>query len=108
MRMPLSPEEQKQLEAIEHHLSLEDPDLVQKLRTGSGGTTVKVSNIWVPLMLMIGVMVLPLGIATQLAIVAVIGFILAAAGAYGVISNSPFGQPEAGALDEIREQQERR
>lgn len=106
--MPLSPEEQQQLKAVERYLSSEDPDLARKMRSGSGGTAVRVSNVWVPLMLLIGVMVLPVGIATQLAIVAVLGFILAAAGAYGVISNSRFGHPEGNRLDEIQEQQEKR
>ncbi|WP_169304078.1 DUF3040 domain-containing protein [Arthrobacter sp. CAU 1506] len=106
--MPLSPEEQQRLKTIERHLSLEDPDLARKMRSGSGGTAVRVSHVWVPLMLLIGVMALPVGIATQLAIVAVLGFILAAAGAYGAIGNSRFGHPEGNRLDEIRGQQEKR
>jgi hypothetical protein len=94
MRMPLSPEEQKQLEAIEHYLSLEDPDLAQKLRSASRGTSVQVRHVWLSLVLLMGIMVLPVGLAAKFVAVAVVGFILAAVGAYGVLSNSLFENPQ--------------
>ncbi|UNK46279.1 DUF3040 domain-containing protein [Arthrobacter sulfonylureivorans] len=108
MWMPLSPEEQKQLEAIEHYLSLDDPDLAQKLRSGSHAASSNVRNVWVPLMLPIVIMALPVGIAAKLAVVALTGFILAAAGVYGVLSNSRLENPQGGTRNKSREEPERR
>jgi len=108
MRMPLSPEEQQQLEAIEHYLGLEDPDLAQKMRSGFDGTSVKVPSIWVPLMLLIGMMALPVGIAAKLAGVALIGFVLVAAKAYGVFNNSRVENPPGNTREKSREKPERR
>jgi Protein of unknown function (DUF3040) len=106
--MPLSPEEQKQLDAIEHYLSLEDPDLAQKLRLGSPGTPVKVRKIWVPLMLLLGIMALPLGLAAKLATVVLTAFILAAAGVYGILSNSRFENLQGSTREESQKKPERR
>ncbi len=106
--MPLSPEEQKQLEAIEHYLSLDDPDFAQKLRSGPHASSSNVRNVWVPLMLPIVIMALPVGIAAKLAVVALTGFILAAAGVYGVLSNSLLENPQGGTRNKSREEPERR
>jgi hypothetical protein len=106
-RMPLSPEEQKQLDGIERHLSLEDPDLAAKLRSGARGAS-KMQHAWVPLMLLIGMVALPVGIAAKLAVVALTGFILAAAGAYGVLRNSRVENPQGSTREKSRGEPERR
>ncbi|MGW6172411.1 DUF3040 domain-containing protein [Arthrobacter sp. NPDC055138] len=106
--MPLSPEEQEQLEAIEHYLSLDDPDFVRRLRSGSRGTSVKARHVWLSLVLLMGIMVLPVGLAAKFLAVAVVGFILAAVGAYGVLGNSLFQNPQVAAREESREKPERR
>ena len=81
--MPLSREEQQQLEVIERNIRLEDPAFAEKLHAGIGGTTFKVPNVWVPILLLTGIMLLPVGIATRLAVIAVLGFMLTVIGAYG-------------------------
>ena len=87
--MPLSRQEQQQLEVIERYTRLEDPDFVRKMQTRSGGSSSKGATLGVLLMLLVGALLLPVGIAAGHAAMGVLGFILLAAGAYGLSDHRP-------------------
>jgi uncharacterized membrane protein len=92
--MALSNEERKQLEEMERELIVEDPKLARKLLSGSLGTSLTVPVLFGSLTVVVGFLVLVLGIALQLTVVGVAGFVLMCAGAYWYIgSRGPRGRP---------------
>ncbi|MGM0928176.1 MAG: DUF3040 domain-containing protein [Actinomycetota bacterium] len=104
--MPLSRQEQQQLEATERYTRLEDPDFVRKLQTRSGGSTSEGATVWVLLVVLVGALLLPVGIAAGLAVMGVLGFILLAAGTYGLSDYRPSEKGQA-AGKMFRKQQEK-
>ncbi len=92
--MPLSDEERKQLEELEEELKVADPRLARELLTG-----------WVPALTahtllgivaaLVGVLVLILGVAAQITLVGVIGFLMMGAGAYWIVGKRQWpGSPD--------------
>jgi hypothetical protein len=91
--MPLSNEERKQLEEMERELNVEDPKLAGKLLSGSLGPWLTAPVLFGGLTVMVGFLVLVLGIALQLTVVGVAGFVLMGAGAYWLVgSRRPRGR----------------
>ena len=91
--MPLSHEERKQLEAMEQELTVEDPRLSRKLRSGSLGPSVPALLFGV-LTVSVGLVVLIIGIALQFTVLGVTGFILMCVGAYLLVGlRNPAGRP---------------
>jgi hypothetical protein len=79
--MPLTHEERQQLERLERELSREDPGFVRKMRGGLAFVSFRKSpsNL---VLLLAGALVLLAGLAAQLVVVGVLGFVLMGAGAY--------------------------
>lgn len=78
--MPLSDRERKQLEELEADLAADDPQLAQRL---SSGTVRLHAKAYLGLVLcLIGLIVLITGVSTQLIVVGVGGFLLMGAGSY--------------------------
>jgi hypothetical protein len=85
--MPLSDEERKQLEEMERELNVEDPRLARKLLSGSLGTSPAAPALLGILTGVAGFLVLVLGIAQQLTVVGVAGFVLMGAGGYWLVGS---------------------
>lgn len=80
--MPLSDEERRQLEELEHNLAAEDPRLAQALVSGSVKHTFSARSYFGVAAWLVGVVVLIAGISTQILLIGVGGFLLMGAGAY--------------------------
>ena len=86
--MPLSEHEQRVLEQMELALSAEDPKLVSTL-TGSGPKKpVRSRTLLAVILVVLGIVTLLGGLIAKLTFVGVIGFSLALAGIYLVISRT--------------------
>jgi Protein of unknown function (DUF3040) len=87
--MPLSDRERKQLEQLEADLAANDPQLAQRLSSGSVRLRAKA---YVGLILcLIGLILLITGVSTQLIVVGVGGFLAMGAGAYLALGSRPTG-----------------
>jgi hypothetical protein len=85
--MPLSDRERKQLEELEADLAADDPQLAQRLSSGSVRLRAKA---YLGLVLcLIGLIVLITGVSTQLVVVGVGGFLLMGAGTYLTLGTHP-------------------
>ena len=74
--MSLSYNERMQLEELERRIDTEDPAFARKLRAGEAGQSAPVPS-WPGLfVLLTGVLVLLFGVATQLPLIGIIGFLL--------------------------------
>lgn len=82
--MALSEEERRRLEKLEQELAASDPDLDQRLQAGAPGKAQREAARMVraALTLIAAFTVVIVGIATELIIVGVIGFLLMIAGAH--------------------------
>ncbi|EMY34420.1 hypothetical protein D477_009720 [Arthrobacter crystallopoietes BAB-32] len=88
--MPLSEEERKRLEELEQALSADDPGLAHKLGSARGGRVpgrIAVTSI---LISVAGLALIIVGIATQITIIGVLGFLVMGAGAYRLVGNRLF------------------
>ena len=88
--MPLSEEERRRLEELEQALSADDPGLAHKLGSGRAGRVpgrIAVTSI---LISVAGLALIITGIATQITIIGVLGFLVMGAGAYRLVSNRLF------------------
>ncbi|WP_284978145.1 DUF3040 domain-containing protein [Arthrobacter sp. fls2-241-R2A-200] len=85
--MPLSEEERRTLERLERDLAASDPELAFELQSGRprGATTRRILGA---LAVVVGFGLVIAGIATQLVILGVLGFLLASAGAYWLFSGT--------------------
>ncbi|MFE4194859.1 DUF3040 domain-containing protein [Paenarthrobacter sp. NPDC056912] len=85
--MPLSEEERKSLEELERGLAASDPELALQLQSGRprGAFT---RTILGGLAVVAGFAMVIAGIITQWVILGVLGFLLASAGAYWLVSKS--------------------
>jgi hypothetical protein len=88
--MPLSDEEREQLRALELQLSAEDPELAQLMRSGilgpNHGQIVLGALGWIA-----GLVLLIIGVAAQLIIVGVCGFLIMGAAGYWALRNYRWG-----------------
>ena len=83
--MSLSDEERRSLEELERDLAATDPDLDLQLKSGRPRGTV--ARTLLGLLAMLGGFAMVIaGIATQIVFVGVVGFLLAGAGAYLLLS----------------------
>ncbi|UZX02140.1 DUF3040 domain-containing protein [Arthrobacter sp. CDRTa11] len=80
--MLLSPEERDQLDELERHLSTEDPELARTLRLGAYGQPLTADAAAPILIVLGGLLLLVVGIATKFIAVGVIGFLAMGAGVY--------------------------
>lgn len=87
--MPLSDRERKKLEELEADLAADDPQLAQKLSSGSLRSAFSAHTYLGALVSLIGMAVLITGIGTQLVVVGVGGFLLMGAGTYLVMASRP-------------------
>lgn len=80
--MSLSYDERMQLEELERRIDSEDPAFARKLRAGMPGQSELALN-WPGLFLLLtGVLVVLFGVATQLPLIGIIGFLLLVIGGY--------------------------
>ncbi len=87
--MPLSDRERKQLEELEADLAADDPQLAQKLSSGSIRFRFKAGTYFGTLICLIGLALLITGVSTQIIVVGVGGFLLMGAGTYLLMSTHP-------------------
>lgn len=87
--MPLSDRERKQLEELEADLAADDPQLAQRLSSGSLRSKFSAHTYFGALVCLIGMAVLITGVSTQLVVVGVGGFLLMGAGTYLVLGSRP-------------------
>jgi len=83
--MLLSPQERDQLDEMERQLSTEDPQLARTLRLEAHGQPLTPDAAAPILIMLAGVLLLVVGIATKLVAVGVIGFLAMGAGAYNFV-----------------------
>ncbi len=83
--MPLSDEERRELEEMELELNSEDPRLAQELSSGSVRSATA-HTVLGTLTALVGALTIILGVASQLTIVGVFGFLLMGAGTYWIVS----------------------
>lgn len=90
--MPLSEHEQRLLEQLEKQLH-EDHRFASTMKSSSGPGGYSTRNIAIgALVAVVGIIVLLLGISSQLIAVGVVGFVVMCAGVYVAVSKSPFGR----------------
>ncbi|WP_457965971.1 DUF3040 domain-containing protein [Arthrobacter sp. D1-29] len=83
--MLLSPQERDQLDELERQLSIEDPELARTLRLGGDGQPLTADAAAPILIVLAGLLLLVVGIATKFIAVGVIGFLAMGAGAYSFV-----------------------
>lgn len=83
--MSLSDEERRSLEQLERDLAATDPDLDLQLKSGRPRGAVA-RTVFGSLAILAGFAMVIAGIVTQIVLVGVIGFLLAGAGAYTLLS----------------------
>ncbi|WP_306418498.1 DUF3040 domain-containing protein [Arthrobacter glacialis] len=89
--MPLSEHEQRLLDQLEQQLHAEDPKFANVLST-SPSRSLSTRNIVIGvLVVIIGLMILLGGVASQLIVVGILGFLVMGAGVYLAISKPKFG-----------------
>jgi len=84
--MPLSDRERKQLEELEADLAADDPQLAQRLSSGSLRSRFRARMYFGVFVCLIGMAVLITGVSTQLIVVGVGGFLLMGAGTYLILA----------------------
>ena len=87
--MPLSDRERKQLEELEADLAADDPQLAQRLSTGSIRFRFKAGTYFGTLVCLIGLALLITGVSTQIIALGVGGFLLMGAGTYLFVGTHP-------------------
>ena len=80
--MPLSDEERRRLEELEHLLSAQDPSLARNLREGKTGNQVPRRMVFASLAFIAGLVLVIVGVATQILFIGAAGFLLECAAAY--------------------------
>jgi hypothetical protein len=87
--MPLSDRERKQLEELEADLAADDPQLAQRLSSGSVRFRLKARTYFGALVCLIGLVALITGVSTQFIVVGVSGFLVMGAGTYLLMGTHP-------------------
>lgn len=80
--MPLSDRERKVLEELELDLAADDPRLAQELASGSVENRFRAGSYFGAIAFLIGVVLLIAGVASQIIVVGVGGFLLMGTGTY--------------------------
>jgi hypothetical protein len=88
--MPLSDKEQKLLDELELDLVTKDPRLAQELLSGSLESRFGATSYFAAMACLIGVVLLIAGVALQVIIVGVFGFLLMGTGAYFLAGRRPW------------------
>lgn len=83
--MPLSDEERRRLEKLEHELAAADPSLNRKLQSGVTGGRTAPRAVYGLLAALPGFALVIAGSATKLTVIGVIGFMLMVAGAHWLL-----------------------
>jgi hypothetical protein len=83
--MPLSDRERKVLEELELDLAADDPRLAQELSSGSVENRFSPRSYFAAMAFLIGVVLLIAGVASQMIVVGVAGFLLMGTGAYFLV-----------------------
>jgi hypothetical protein len=85
--MPLSDRERKVLEELELDLAADDPRLAQELSSGSMENRFGASSYFGAMAFLIGVVLLIAGVASQIVVVGVGGFLLMGTGTYLLVGS---------------------
>lgn len=88
--MPLSDRERKQLEELESGLAADDPRLAEELSTGSVGLRFGRRIYLGVIACLLGLVLLIVGVSTQIIAVGVGGFLLMGAGTYLLVDKRSF------------------
>ena len=88
--MPLSDRERKQLEELESGLAADDPKLAEELSSGSVGLRFGHRTYFGAIACLIGLVLLIVGVSTQIIVVGVLGFLLMGGGTYLLVENHKF------------------
>ncbi|MHA7304593.1 DUF3040 domain-containing protein [Arthrobacter sp. TMN-49] len=93
--MPLSEHEQRLLDQLEQQLHAEDPKFASVLSTAPTRAMSTRNIVMGVLVVIVGLMILLGGVATQLIVVGILGFLVMGAGVYLALSKAKFGaEPE--------------
>ncbi|MET3719555.1 MULTISPECIES: DUF3040 domain-containing protein [unclassified Arthrobacter] len=87
--MPLSDRERKQLEELEADLAAVDPQLAQRLSSGSIRSRLRARTFLGLALCLLGLVLLITGVSTQIIVVGVGGFLLMGAGTYLLLGSHP-------------------
>ena len=85
--MPLSDRERKVLEELELDLAADDPRLAQELSSGSVESGFRASSYFGAIAFVIGVVLLMAGVASQIVVIGVGGFLLMGTGTYLLVGS---------------------
>ena len=88
--MPLSDRERKQLEELELGLAADDPRLAEELSSGSVGLRFGRRTYLGAIAFLIGLVLLIVGVSTQIIVVGVGGFLLMGGGTYLLVDKRSF------------------
>lgn len=88
--MPLSDRERKKLEELESGLAADDPRLAEELSSGSVGVRFGPRIYLGALSCLAGIVLLIVGVSTQLIVVGVGGFLLMGVGTYLLLEKRTF------------------
>jgi hypothetical protein len=80
--MPLSDEERRRLEELENLLSAQDPSLARNLQEGKQDNQVPRRMVFATLAFLAGLVLVLMGVATQVLVIGAAGFLLECAAAY--------------------------
>jgi hypothetical protein len=80
--MPLSDEERRRLEELESLLSAQDPSLARNLEEGKPGNAIHRRMVFASLAFVAGAVLVVAGVATQVLLLGVAGFLVECAAAY--------------------------
>jgi Protein of unknown function (DUF3040) len=95
--MPLSEEERRRLRELEQELEEDDPALARRLRRHGARDRSGARKVYGLLAVVAGFAVIIAGVATQLTVLGVVGFLLAGTGAYLFIDATLRPKPWAGS-----------
>lgn len=88
--MPLSDRERKKLEELESGLAADDPRLAEELSSGSVGFRFGRLTYLGAIACLFGLVLLIVGVSTQIIVVGVLGFLLMGGGTYLIVDNYKF------------------
>lgn len=90
--MPLSDRERKVLEELELDLTSEDPRLARQLSSGSVENSFRARSYFGAMSFLIGVALLITGVAAQIVVVGIGGFLLMGTGSYLLVEKGIAGR----------------
>ncbi|WP_457962292.1 DUF3040 domain-containing protein [Arthrobacter sp. D1-29] len=84
--MGLSDEERRRLEKLEQELAATDPDLDRELQSGTPHGRAAARTVYGVLAVIAGLVLVIVGIITELVVIGAVGFLLTVAGAHWFLS----------------------